>query len=73
MVEQPVRSLEIVAEEVKSERQMQLTHFDSLDSKAGICGLCVISTSRLNRASRDFGSSTLRSAWQKAAAGLAIH
>jgi len=36
MVEQPVRSLEMVAEEVKSERQMQLTHFDSLDSKAGI-------------------------------------
>lgn len=32
----PTRSLAIVLEEVRSERQTQLSHFDSLDSKAGI-------------------------------------
>ncbi|MEW6060197.1 MAG: hypothetical protein AB1551_08700 [Actinomycetota bacterium] len=31
-----VRSLDIVAEEVRTERGLQLSHFDSLDSKAGI-------------------------------------
>jgi hypothetical protein len=36
MTEASARSLEIVAEEVKSERRMQLAHFDSLDSRAGI-------------------------------------
>ena len=36
MAAPPVGSLEIVAEEVGAERQMQLAHFDSLDSKAGI-------------------------------------
>jgi hypothetical protein len=36
MAEASARSLEIVAEEVKSERRMQLAHFDSLDSRAGI-------------------------------------
>ena len=31
-----MRSLAIVVDEVRVERQMQLSHFDSLDSKAGI-------------------------------------
>ena len=31
-----IRSLDLVLEEVRSERQLQLSHFDAIDTKAGI-------------------------------------
>jgi hypothetical protein len=36
MAQPLVRSLDVVAEEVRAQRDGQLTHFDALDSKAGI-------------------------------------
>ena len=36
MTEEAIRSLETILEQVRSEREAQLRHFDALDAKAGI-------------------------------------